>query len=163
MIRPEKIVSGGQSGTDRAGLDFARSAGIPHGGWCPLGRRSEDGQIPPEYSLTETLSPHYRDRTTRNIQDSDATIVFIDGSLGKESGSALTLQLCRMNRRPNLLINLSLDSVEDSAKLVQGFARDRQIKILNIAGSRASISPSIGAKVVEVLKLAFSETPPEIA
>lgn len=157
MTRPTKIISGGQTGADRAGLDAALALGVLHGGWCPLGRRSEGGKIPPKYHLKETLSPHYRDRTTRNVQDSCGTIVFIDGSLGKESGSALTLQLCRMHDRPNLLINFSLDSIEDSAKLVQEFVVEHQIKILNIAGSRASISPGIGQKVVDVLTKAFSE------
>jgi len=157
VIRPDKIISGGQTGADQAGLDAAIALGIPHGGWCPLGRRSEDGPISSKYSLKETLSEYYRDRTTRNVQDSDGTIVFIDGSIDAEPGSALTLNLCKANERPNLMINLSIDSVVDAAKLVQAFVRDRKIKILNIAGSRASISPALGVKVFEVLKLAFSE------
>lgn len=157
MIRPDKIISGGQTGADQAGLDAAIALGIPHGGWCPVGRRSEDGPIPSKYSLKETLSEYYRDRTTRNVQDSDGTIVFIGGSIDAEPGSALTLNLCKANERPNLLINLSIDSVVDAAKLVQAFVRDHKIKILNIAGSRASISPALGVKVFEVLKLAFSE------
>ena len=156
-MRPDKIISGGQTGADQAGLDAAIALGIPHGGWCPLGRRSEDGPIPFKYSLKETLSEYYRDRTTRNVQDSDGTIVFIGGSIDAEPGSALTLNLCKANERPNLLLNLSIDSVVDAAKLVQAFVRDHKIKILNIAGSRASISPALGVKVVEVLKLAFSE------
>lgn len=157
MIRPDKIVSGGQTGVDQAGLDAAILLGIPHGGWCPLGRRSEDGPIPFKYSLKETLSDYYRDRTTRNVQDSDGTIIFIGGSIDAEPGSVLTLQLCRVNERPNLLINLAIDSIGDSAKLVQEFVSKNQIKILNIAGSRASVSPGIGQKVIEVLKAAFSE------
>ena len=157
MIRPEKIISGGQTGADQAGLDAAMELGIPHGGWCPLGRRSEDGPIPLKYSLKETMSDYYRDRTTRNVQDSDGTIVFISGSIDAEPGSALTLGLCKMDERPNLLINLALDSIENASNLVRVFVRDYKIKILNIAGSRASISPGIGAKVVQVLKLAFQE------
>jgi predicted Rossmann-fold nucleotide-binding protein len=151
------LISGGQTGADRAGLDFARSVGIPCGGWCPRGRRAEDGQIPPEYPLKETWGSNYRDRTTRNVEDSDGTVVFIDGSLNEESGSALTLQLCRRLERPNLLVNLAVDTIENAAKLVREFMRDHQIQTLNVAGSRASISPSIGPKVVDVLKLAFSE------
>lgn len=149
--------SGGQSGVDRAALDFAMSVGIPCGGWCPKGRRAEDGQIPPKYPLQETLSDYYRDRTTRNVQDSDGTIIFIGGSIDAEPGSALTMNLCRANEKPNLLINLAVDSIEGAAKLVQGFVGKHQIKILNIAGSRASVSPGIGEKVIQVLKLAFSE------
>lgn len=154
---PEKIISGGQTGVDQAGLDAAMMLGIPHGGWCPLDRRSEDGPIPLKYNLKETSSDYYRDRTIRNVEDSDGTIVFIDGSLSVESGSMLTLNLCRMNEKPNLLINLSLSYIEDWAKLVRAFVCDNKIKILNIAGSRASISPGIGPKVIEVLKKAFSE------
>jgi hypothetical protein len=152
------IWSGGQSGVDRAALDFAMSAGIPCGGWCPLGRRAEDGPIPLKYPLKETLSDYYRDRTTRNVQDSDGTIIFISGSIELEPGSVLTLQLCRMNERPNLLINLAVDTIENAAKLVQEFMGKHKIKILNIAGSRASVSPSIGGKVIDVLKKAFSES-----
>lgn len=155
MIRPDKIISGGQTGADQGGLDAAMALGIPHGGSCPLGRRSEDGPIPSKYLLKETQSEFYRDRTTRNVQDSGGTVIFISGSIDAEPGSALTFNLCRANERPVLLINLSIDSVETAAKLVQEFVGKHQIKILNIAGSRASISPGIGVKVVEVLKLAF--------
>jgi len=157
VIRPDKIISGGQTGADQAGLDAAMELGIPHGGWCPLGRRSEDGPIPSKYSLKETLSDYYRDRTTRNVQDSDGTVIFICGSIDAEPGSALTLNLCKTNERPNLLVNLSIDSIENAAKLVREFVRHHEIKILNVAGSRASNSPTLGAKVVQVLKLAFSE------
>jgi hypothetical protein len=157
MIKPEKIVSGGQTGVDQAGLDFAILASIPHGGWCPLGRRSEDGPIPSKYCLQETMSDYYRDRTTRNVQDSDGTIIFISGSIDVEPGSALTFQLCRVNKRPSLLINLAIDSIDGSSKLVREFMSKHQIKILNVAGSRASVSPGIGPKVIDVLKKAFSE------
>lgn len=150
------LVSGGQSGTDRAALDFAIAAGIPHGGWCPRDRRAEDGRIPPEYNLKETWGSGYRDRTQKNVEDSDGTIVFIDGSLNEESGSALTLQLCRRLERPCLFVNFAVDTIENAAKSIREFVRDQKIKILNVAGSRASISPGIGPKVIEVLKLAFS-------
>ena len=157
MIRPDKIISGGQTGADQAGLDAAIALGIPHGGSCPLGRRSENGPIPLKYSLQETQSDYYRDRTTRNVQDSNGTVVFIDGSIDKEPGSALTLNLCKMDERPNLLINFSLDSIENAAKLLREFVRHFEIKILNVAGSRASASPRIGEKVFQTIKLAFSE------
>ena len=154
---PEKIISGGQTGVDQAGLDAAMELGIPHGGSCPLGRRSENGPIPSKYLLKETQSEFYRDRTTRNVQDSNGTAIFISGSIDAEPGSALTLNLCKVNERPVLLVNLLVDSIEVAAEMVREFVEKHQIKILNIAGSRASISPGIGAKVVKVLKLAFSE------
>ena len=71
-----KIVSGGQTGADRAGLDWAISMGIPHGGWCPRGRKAEDGVIPARYQLTETKSADYLTRTRWNVRDSNATVIF---------------------------------------------------------------------------------------
>lgn len=150
------ITSGGQTGADRAGLDFAKSMGIATGGWCPRGRRAEDGQVPPEYPLRETQTSDYRDRTQKNVEDSDGTIVFIDGSLNEESGSALTIKICKRYGRPCLFVNFAVDKIDVAAHLIREFLRDHEIKILNIAGSRASISPGIGQKVFETLKLAFS-------
>jgi len=72
----EKIVSGGQTGADIAALDVALKHGFPHGGWCPKGRRSEDGSIPARYNLFETPSASYLERTERNVRDTDGTVVF---------------------------------------------------------------------------------------
>jgi predicted Rossmann-fold nucleotide-binding protein len=71
----ERLVSGGQTGVDRAALDVAIACGIPHGGWCPRGRISEAGPIPAHYQLTETDSFKYWVRTERNVIDSDATLI----------------------------------------------------------------------------------------
>lgn len=155
-MRPA-LRSGGQSGADRAALDFARAVGIPYGGYCPKNRRSEDGSIPPEYNLTETWSSDYRERTELNVQHSDGTVVFTDGPLKKESGSFLTVKFCQKHHRPHLAVDLALASPEDAAKFLKAFVRGEEIKILNVAGSRASQAPKIYDKVMQVLKLAFSE------
>src|SRR3954462_12829698 len=73
------IVSGGQTGADRAALDWAIANGIRHGGWCPRGRLAEDGVIPDFYKLRETVSTEYAVRTERNICDSDGTVIFTVG------------------------------------------------------------------------------------
>ena len=72
----ERIVSGGQTGADRAALDFAISRGIPHSGWCPKGRKAEDGALDARYNLKETPSANYLQRTEWNARDSDGTVIF---------------------------------------------------------------------------------------
>jgi len=100
----QKIISGGQTGVDRAALAVAVFLEVPHGGWCPRGRRAEDGTIPGIYQLKETDSPHYAVRTQQNITDSDGTLVLIGGDIS--GGTALTITLARRYRRPLLVVNL---------------------------------------------------------
>ncbi|PSQ85488.1 MAG: molybdenum cofactor carrier, partial [Bacteroidetes bacterium QH_2_63_10] len=88
-----KIISGGQTGVDRAALDAALAFNVPVGGWCPKGRRAEDGQIPDRYPLEETPSEAYEQRTAWNVRDSDGTLIITDGSL--EGGTALTMTEAR--------------------------------------------------------------------
>jgi len=90
---PDVIISGGQTGVDRGALDAAARLGIAHGGWCPRGRRAEDGEIPERYRLRETPSRRYAQRTAWNVRDSDATLVLIEGDLA--GGTALTVRLAR--------------------------------------------------------------------
>ena len=104
-FRIEKVVSGGQTGVDRAALDVAIYLDIPHGGWCPRGRRAEDGRIPETYQLRETSSRDYASRTEQNILDSDATLILYAKKLS--GGSGLTLRLAQQHRRPVLCVDLS--------------------------------------------------------
>jgi hypothetical protein len=99
-----KIVSGGQTGADRGGLDAAIELGIPHGGWCPKGRKAEDGAIPLTYDLTETGSADYRVRTEKNVLDSDATAIFTCGELS--GGSKLTADLAEKHGKPWIHIDI---------------------------------------------------------
>ena len=144
-----RIVSGGQTGADRGGLDAAVALGIEQGGWCPAGRRAEDGTIPGLYTLAETLSPAYGDRTRANVHDSDGTVVFTRGA--PTGGSALTLTAARKIGKPVLRVDLAKLGVEAAADRVRGWCVERSIAILNVAGSRESKAPGIGDEVRRLL------------
>jgi predicted Rossmann fold nucleotide-binding protein DprA/Smf involved in DNA uptake len=150
------IISGGQTGADRAALDFAIEHGIPHGGWCPRGRLAEDGTIPLRYELRETPSRKYAQRTEWNIRDSDGTLVF---SIAAEpqGGTRLTLEFAKRLGKP--VLHLSRDSSKASAielaTDVEAFLSEHSIETLNIAGPRASQDPEVGAFVRSVLQSVF--------
>jgi hypothetical protein len=136
----ERIVSGGQTGVDRAALDAALAAGVAVGGWCPRGRLAEDGAIPERYPLRETASADPAQRTEWNVRDSDGTLILHRGPLA--GGTALTADLARRAGRPLLL--LDLDAPPPVVE-VQAWLRERGIRVLNVAGPRASEAPGIGA------------------
>jgi hypothetical protein len=140
----EKIISGGQSGVDRAALDVAIKFGISHGGWCPLGRKSEVGLIPAFYLLKETTTEDYSERTILNIKDSDGTLIFLpDRETLVTDGTALTKNKAEEMNKPLLIIFLS-----DKPKIenVVTWLKNNNIKILNIAGLRESQSLGIYQK-----------------
>src|SRR5947209_13063019 len=93
-----KIVSGGQTGVDRAALDVALELGLPCGGWCPRGRRAEDGPLPARYPLTETSWEGYPQRTRWNVRDSDGTLILTRGQ--PDRGTALTIKLAQRLGKP---------------------------------------------------------------
>ncbi len=134
----DKIVSGGQTGVDRAGLDVAIELEIEHGGWCPQGRRAKDGRIPDCYQLRETDSPDYAVRTEQNVVDSDGTLILYFAKL--RGGTELTSRLARKHGRPHLLVDLH---DPQSAETVRRWIRDRAIRVLNVAGPRASQNEGI--------------------
>lgn len=146
----EKIVSGGQTGADRAALDFAIAHGIPHGGWCPRGRLAEDGVIGPQYNLIETPLADTAQRTEWNVRDSDATVIFSIGPV-LTGGSKFTAECAVFHRKPYLHISKTLDWPDATLKLRQ-FLQGHPIKCLNVAGPRASNEPGIGAFVREMLE-----------
>lgn len=153
-LKIEKIVSGGQTGADRAALDFAVEHGISHGGWCPRGRKAEDGPIDPHYQLRQTPSSAYIYRTELNARDSDGTVVFTIAA--KLSGSSLkTVVLAHKLDKPvcHIWRNGGPPSPE---QVLLRFVRDNNIKVLNVAGPRASKEPEIAAFVQEVLEAAFA-------
>jgi predicted Rossmann-fold nucleotide-binding protein len=141
-----RIVSGGQTGVDRAALDAARRHNLPSGGWCPKGRRAEDGTIPARYSLTETPSPDYRQRTEWNVRDADATLVLVRGRVG--GGTAYTLAMARRHAKPWLVIDLAQPP---PLATVRAWLRGRNIQTLNVAGPRASTHPDIHAQALAFL------------
>jgi len=140
-----KIVSGGQTGADRAGLDWAIAHGISHGGWCPRGRRAEDGVIPTRYKLTETPNAGYPQRTEWNVRDSDGTVIFTLSDQLK-GGSLKTVNFAIELRKPFIQISPHVDP-----KYLAQFLASRSVGTLNIAGSRESGAPGIYQRVLEVL------------
>ena len=138
-----KIISGGQTGVDRAALDAALAAGFPIGGWCPKGRKAEDGIIDGRYPLKETPSPGYAQRTEWNVRDSDGTLVFYAAKL--KGGSLLTLKTAERYGQPCWCVDL------EKSRLTELPLRGRH-SILNIAGSRESEAPGIYEQVFEMMK-----------
>ncbi len=137
MFIPSCIVSGGQTGVDRAALDVAIAMGIGHGGWCPAGRLSEDGTVPSRYDLQETDSPEYPVRTEQNVIDSDATLILYEGRL--KGGTLLTRRICVRLGKPFLVVRIDRDDVLDARRWLAA----RQPATLNVAGPRESTAPGI--------------------
>jgi Circularly permutated YpsA SLOG family len=154
-----KIISGGQTGVDRAALDVALNHGIAAGGWCPPGRLDEFGRIPDRYPVREmdsrtkegrssdrpggleTAAPWERrgifaERTLANVRDSDGTTIIYRADL--QGGTEYTAECCKQLQRPHQLIDASKTSSEDAAKLIANFVRNNKIEILNVAGPRQS-------------------------
>jgi hypothetical protein len=150
------IISGGQTGADRAALDFAIEYGIAHGGWCPRGRLAEDGRIDARYRLKETPSRGYAERTEWNVRDSDATVVFTIGPQ-VSGGTALTVEIAARLDRPCLhLAEQSGTAASDHARKLLDFLATHAVGRLNVAGPRASQEPKIAAFVHDVLEAALA-------
>lgn len=149
----EKIISGGQTGVDRAALDAALELGIPCGGWCPKGRRAEDGPIDIRYPLMETYSANYRIRTEKNVRDSDGTLVFTWRE--PKGGTALTIRFAQKYKKPYLTVDLS---EEGDPETTREWLEANQIKVLNIAGLRESELPGIYHRTVQFLREVFDKT-----
>ncbi len=135
-----KIISGGQTGVDRAALDVALKHGIESGGWCPTGRRDEFGRIPDHYPVRELEDGGFTERTLRNVEDSDGTVIIHPGNLS--GGTEQTFKFCVERRRPYELIDASHVSTEKAMQLIDSFVRENNISTLNVAGPRASEWPS---------------------
>jgi Circularly permutated YpsA SLOG family len=134
------IVSGGQSGVDRGALDAALHAGVPCGGWCPADGMAEDGAIDTRYGLEPLPQGGYAERTRRNVEDSDATLILYFGDL--EGGTALTASCCEKVGRPLLLIDALAINPGQAAQKVQDFVVHHAVQRLNVAGPRASKTPA---------------------
>jgi hypothetical protein len=145
----KKIISGGQTGADRAALDVAIKMGIPHGGNVPRGRMAEDGPIPSRYRLLEIPSDNYEARTEQNVIDSDGTLILAHGRL--TGGTDYTRRMTLKHRKQLLGIDLNLSTHYDAASLAVSWIRMQRIEILNVAGPRASEDPRIYAATFRVL------------
>jgi hypothetical protein len=152
----EKIISGAQSGADRAALDVAIEHGIDHGGWCPHGRKAEDGTIAPRYNLQETPSSGYVQRTEWNVRDSDGTVVFSIAPV-LTGGSKKTVELAHEHHKP--VIHIARDGGPASpAQALLRFIQDHNIMVLNVAGTRGSKEPEVGAFVKATLNALLEES-----
>jgi hypothetical protein len=149
-----KIISGGQTGADRAALDFAIKNNIPHGGWVPRGRKTEDGRLPEQYQLREMPTAEYSKRTKKNIIISDGTVIVSHGPL--TGGSALTRELAKQHRRPWIHLDMKELPLKIAANRLSSWIETNQVKIMNIAGSRGSKDPQIYQATMELLDAAFS-------
>ena len=146
-----KIISGGQTGADRAGLDAAIDLGIDYGGSIPKGRRTEDGILPEKYhKITELETTNYPARTEKNVVESDATVIFTYTEMG--AGSALTVELTKTNNRPHLHIDLENIRNGDAIKDFSEWLDKVKPAVLNVAGSRESGANGIYNRVYGILK-----------
>jgi len=150
----EKLISGGQTGADRAALDVAIRHSFPHGGWCPKGRKAEDGPIGGQYNLFETPSANYLQRTEWNVRDTDGTVVF---TLSKEvtGGSLRTIEFARKHNKPCLHISSCGIGYMDASLPLQEFVAKHGIRRLNVAGSRESKEPGIWRFAYQTIDDAF--------
>lgn len=153
-----KIISGGQTGADQAALDVAIEMRISHGGWIPKGRKTEKGRLPDRYHMQETNAIDYAQRTELNIVDSHGTLLFSRGKL--KGGSALTQRLAKKHKKPCLHIDLDELSEYKAVQIIKTWIEVRDIRILNVAGPRASENPGIYDDVKNTLK-SLLYPPPE--
>jgi len=145
-----RIISGGQTGADHAALDVAIKLDIPHGGWIPKGRLTEDGALPDKYHLTEMPTASYPKRTEQNVIDSDGTVIFSYGRL--TGGSTLTHKMAVKHNRHWLHVDLDKQTRFQTAQSINDWIRRNDIGVLNVAGSRASKSPAIYDAVFGILE-----------
>ncbi|MDA0658136.1 MAG: putative molybdenum carrier protein [Planctomycetota bacterium] len=148
------IVSGGQTGVDRAALDVALKLNIAHGGWCPLGRRAEDGRIAGRYQLQETDERDYSVRTERNVIDSDATLILYRTKLS--GGTEFTYRMTCKHHRPCLAVDLTRES---NPQVVRDWLATQEIEVLNVAGPRERTSPGVYAMAERFLYQVFQHAP----
>lgn len=153
-LKIQKIISGGQTGVDRAALDIGLELRIPIGGFCPKGRRSEDGSIPAKYPMIETASADYRVRTEKNVIESDGTLILTIGQVS--GGTAYTIKMAKKNQKPYFVVQLEQDELDSIQKTTEWITQ-HQIRILNVAGSRESKTEGIHRRSLDFLRKLFGQ------
>ncbi|MFO7840242.1 MAG: putative molybdenum carrier protein [Desulfosalsimonadaceae bacterium] len=153
MRSVEKIISGAQTGADRAALDFAMEYGISCGGWVPAGREAEDGVIPERYSVWEMDSGGYVERTEKNVIEADGTLIASHGELS--GGSLLTMEFAQKHDRPCMHIDFDQLLVFDAAIDVSDWIAEHGLAVLNVAGPRESKDHKIYQAVCHLLETVF--------
>lgn len=156
MLR--KIVSGAQTGVDRAALDAALDAGFPCGGWCPRGRRAEDGRLDPRYPVVETRSARYIERTRLNVSDSDGTLVLTRGV--PRGGTAATIAAAHGCARPHLVVDLDATDTPQAVASIRSWIEASAIETLNVAGPRASGHPDVYGPAYDIVAALIAGTRP---
>jgi len=149
LIKALRIISGGQTGVDRAALDFALENNINCFGWCPKGRMAEDGIIPLSYPLKETASSHYKVRTRKNVEESQGLLVFLDGKPDK--GTILAMDHAEKLNKPLYVVHFNMN-VEDQEIGILNLLRSYNISDINIVGPRESNNPGIYRKTKKFLE-----------
>ncbi len=145
-----KVVSGGQTGVDRAALDAAMGLGIAHGGWIPRGRITEDGPLPDTYKLEEMPTDSYKARTEQNVIDSDGTLIISRGT--PKGGTDYTRIMALKHGKQLLHIDLALlANLKDAASLISSWIKMHRIETVNVAGPRASKDPAIYQEALTIL------------
>lgn len=150
MLKIEKIISGGQTGADRAALDFAIDHNFPYGGCVPKGRKTEDGKLPEKYKLQEMPTGEYSKRTEQNVLDADGTAIVSHGFL--TGGSALTREFTILHKKDWLHIDLKELSLKDAAERFSTWLKENEIRVLNVAGPKAGKDPLIYEATLNLLK-----------
>ncbi len=149
----EKIISGGQTGADQGALDTAMRLGIEHGGWIPRGRKTEAGPLPDKYQLMEMPTGEYHLRTEKNVVSAEATVIFSHGPLS--GGSLLAQQVAQRHGRPWLHVDLNTASAFDAARNLNDWIKKYDVRVLNVAGPRASQDPHIYQATGDILESVY--------
>jgi len=149
LIKSLRIISGGQTGVDRAALDFALENKIDCFGWCPKGRKAEDGVIPHSYPLKETEATCYEKRTLKNVEESQGLLAFVDDE--SDEGTILAIDHAEKQNKPTYIIHLSMND-EDQETGILDFLKYQNVTTINIVGPRESNSPGIYRKTKSFLE-----------